>query len=141
MTGTVVARASLQAGGDAAGVVGAAFDARVMPLRVLGTGGGTDFDIMQAVRYAAGLPNGCGSLPAAPADVINMSLGGPGFNPVFQQLVDEVRLAGVTLVASAGNDASSAAFYPAALAGVISVSAVDVNDQLASTRTSGPAST
>jgi serine protease len=138
VTGTVVARTSLQSDGDAAGVAGAAFDARVMPLRVLGIGGGTDFDIMQAVRYAAGLPNDCGSLPAAPADVINMSLGGPGFNPVFQQLIDEVRLAGVSVVASAGNDATSAAFYPAAFTGVISVSAVDMNDQLASYSNFGP---
>ncbi|MGI9589861.1 MAG: S8 family serine peptidase, partial [Myxococcota bacterium] len=137
VAGTVVARTSLSGGGSA-GVAGAAFDARVMPLRALGIGGGTDFDIMQAVRYAAGLPNDCGVLPAARADVINMSLGGGGFNPVFQDLIDEVRMAGVTVVASAGNNASSAPSYPAAFGGVISVSATDLEDGLASYSNFGP---
>jgi serine protease len=139
VTGTIVARTSLQSsGGDSLGVAGAAFDARVMPLRVLGVGGGTDFDIMQAVSYAAALPNDCGVQPAAPADIINLSLGGPGFNAAFQLLIDEVRLAGVTVVASAGNEASGVPSYPAAFDGVISVAATDAAGALAFYSNFGP---
>jgi serine protease len=136
--GTLVSRTSLQAGGDANGVAGVAFDTRVMPLRVLGKGGGTDFDIMQAVLYAAGLPNDCGVLPARPASVINMSLGGPGDNPVFQSVLDSVRQAGLVVVAAAGNEGHSAPSYPAAHDGVISVSAVDFNKELAPYSNHGP---
>jgi serine protease len=125
VAGTVAARTSLGFGGDASGVAGVAFDARIMPLRALGAGGGSDFDIMQAVAYAAGLDNDCGVLPTRRADVINMSLGGPGNNPVFQDLIHEVRLAGVTVVASAGNEGLSAPTYPASHDGVISVAALD----------------
>jgi serine protease len=132
VAGTVVARTSLQtSGGDSLGVAGAAFDAQVMPLRALGVGGGTDFDIMQALLYAAGLANDCGALPTRRADIINMSLGGPGFSQPFQDAIDAARLAGVTIVASAGNDATTTPSYPAAFDGVISVSAVDANDALA----------
>ena len=44
--------------------------------------------------------------------------------PPEQELIDEVRAAGVLLVASAGNGASSVPSYPAAYDGVIAVSAV-----------------
>ena len=138
VTGTVVARTSLQPAGDVDGVAGVAFDARAMPLRVLGKGGGTDFDIMQAMLYAAGLPNTCGVLPVRPARVINMSLGGPGNNPVFEIVVDQVRAEGLVVVAAAGNDGSSAPSYPAAYDGVISVSAVDIEKGLAPYSNRGP---
>src|SRR5690606_13134981 len=39
------------------GVAGAVPDGKVLPVRVLGVLGGTDFDIAQGVLYAAGLPN------------------------------------------------------------------------------------
>ena len=58
-------------------MAGVAYDSRVMPLRVLGTNGeGTSYDVDQAVRYAAGLANDSGTLPARAADIINLSLGG-----------------------------------------------------------------
>jgi serine protease len=140
VAGTVVARTSIQSS-DAdpvMGVAGVAFDAQVMPLRALGVGGGTDFDIMQALLYAGGLANDCNALPTRRADIINMSLGGPGFSQPFQDAIDAVRVAGVTVVASAGNDATSAPSYPAAFDGVISVSAVDAVDSLAPYSNFGP---
>ncbi len=62
------------------GVAGVAFSSKIMPLRVLGRGGGTDYDIQQAVLYAAGLPNDSKTAPPKRADVINLSLGGPGYS-------------------------------------------------------------
>ncbi|MFY3746515.1 S8 family serine peptidase [Anaeromyxobacter sp. Red801] len=121
VAGTVAAAA------DGKGVVGVAWNARVMPLRALGVGGGTSYDIMQAVRYAAGLANDSGTVPATRAAVINLSLGCQGcFSSTEQAVYTSARNAGVIVVAAAGNEASSAPGYPAAYAGVLSVSAVDM---------------
>jgi len=132
VAGTLAARTSFSSG-NTEGVAGVAWNARIMPLRVLGVGGGTDADIMAALRYAAGRANACGAGAAAPARIANMSLGGPGFSQTFQDLLTDLRTnAGMIFVAAAGNGASSQPFYPAAFDGVISVSAVG------STRTLAP---
>ena len=135
VSGTVAAR-----GNNGLGVAGSAYGARVMPLRAIGAGGaGTSYDVDQAVRFAAGLPNDSGTVPAQRADIINLSLGGAPFDQDTQDLLREVRAAGVVVVAAAGNEASSAPFYPAAYEGVIAVSAVDTQRQLAAYSNSGPA--
>jgi serine protease len=113
------------------GVAGVAWNASVMPIRVLGFSGGTDYDLIQGIRYAAGLPNDSGSVPANPADVINMSLGGPGYSQGLQDAITEARAAGVIIVAAAGNSATNQPFYPAAMNGVVSVSAVTIANSVA----------
>ena len=113
------------------GVAGVTWSTRILPLRALGQGGGTDFDILQAVRYAAGLVNDSGTLPAQRADIINLSLGGSSFSPITQELFTEVRGEGIIVVAAAGNSAANTLFYPAAYDGVLSVSAVDIQKDLA----------
>ena len=112
------------------GVSGVTWSTRIMPLRALSQGSGTEFDILQAVRYAAGLDNDSGTLPAQSADIINLSLGGSSFSPVAQELFTEIRVEGITVVAAAGNSASNTLFYPAAYDGVLSVSAVDIKKDL-----------
>jgi serine protease len=109
------------------GVAGVSWGAKIMPIRVLGKGGGTDFDIIEGVRYAAGLTNSSGTLPSKRADIINLSLGGPGFSQTAEAVVTQVRNLGVIIIAAAGNDNSNELFYPASYAGVVSVSAVDMN--------------
>jgi serine protease len=113
------------------GVCGPLNRTKIMHLRALGIGGGSDFDIAQAIRYAAGLANSSGTLPARRADVINMSLGGPGSSQTMQNTITAARDAGVTIFAAAGNNNSSTPFFPAAYDGVISVSAVDINSNKA----------
>lgn len=120
VSGTVAARTN-----NGVGVAGVAFDVRVMPLRVLGKLGGSEYDVQQAIRFAAGLANDSGTLPAKRVDVINMSFGGPGFAQSSQDLINTARSAGIIFVAAAGNDGSNAPMYPASYSGVISVSAVD----------------
>lgn len=124
--GTHVSGTIAAASDNGIGVTGVAWHARIMPLRALGLNGGTSYDVRQAVRYAAGLANDSGTLPEQRADIINLSLGGGGFSPAEQALYDEVRSAGVIVVAAAGNEASSNAHYPSSYASVISVSAVDI---------------
>ncbi len=134
VTGTIAAQTD-----NAAGVAGITHAAQVMPLRVLGIKGlGDDYDILQAVRYAAGLDNDSGVLPARQADVINLSLGGPGFSQTAQNVFSAARAQGVLVIAAAGNDASTAPLYPASYDGVLSVSAVDITGSLSYYSNRGP---
>jgi len=120
VAGTIAARTD-----NTDGVAGVAWQAKIMPLRALGTLGGSSFDIMQAVLYAAGLPNSSGTLPAQKADIINLSLGGAGLSQASQAAYTAARNAGVIVVAAAGNENTSQLSYPASYDGVISVSATD----------------
>ncbi len=114
------------------GVAGVAWGVKVMPVRVLGNGGGTDFDIIQGILFAAGLENSSGALPARAADIINMSLGGPGFSQPTQDAINAARAAGVIVIVASGNDATDANnFTPAGLDGVVAVSAVGFNGGIA----------
>ena len=134
VSGTVAAR-----GNNQIGVAGSAYASRIMPVRALGAGGGgTSYDVDQAVRFAAGLANDSHTLPQKPADIINLSLGGAPFLQSTQDLFDEVRAAGVLVVAAAGNQANSSPLYPASYGGVISVSAVDAQRRLATYSNFGP---
>ncbi len=126
VAGTIAAETN-----NATGVAGVNWNTLIMPLRALGKGGGTVYDVMQAVRYAAGLTNDSGTTPPTRADIINLSLGGGGFSQTAQDVFTLVRNAGVIVVAAAGNQSSSTPTYPAAYSGVISVSAVDINKNLA----------
>jgi serine protease len=124
--GTHVAGTIAAASNNSRGVAGVSWGAKIMPLRVLGLGGsGSSYDIEQAVRYAARLPNDSNTVPNQAADIINLSLGGAGFSQQSQDLYTQVRNSGVIIIAAAGNNNSSELFYPASYDGVVSVSAMD----------------
>lgn len=114
--GTHVAGTIAQSTNNNYGVAGIAYEASLMPLKVLGaSGGGTVADIAEAIRFAA--DNG--------ADVINMSLGGPGESQIMEEAIDYAYRKGVFLVAAAGNSNQNSASYPARYPHVIGVSALD----------------
>jgi len=113
------------------GVAGVSWGAKIMPLRALGQFGGSSYDILQAMRYAAGLDNDSGTLPAKAADIINLSLGGPGSSALEEELYKQIHDQGIIIVAAAGNENTSLPSYPASYDGVISVSALDFNKQRA----------
>lgn len=125
--GTHVAGTIGAVSNNGTGVAGVNWQVSLMHLRVLGKEGGTDADIAQSVRYAAGLANSSGTVPAQRAHVINMSLGGEGSTNTLAQAVTAARAAGVVLFAASGNNNSAKAFFPASYNGVVSVSAVDRN--------------
>ena len=133
VAGTIAARSD-----NAAGGAGVSWGARIMPMRALGVNGGTNYDVLQAVRYAAGLANDSNSLPVQPADIINLSLGSPFFSQAAQDLFTEVRNRGLIVVASAGNESTSEPSYPAAYNGVVSVSATTIDGSLAPYSNFGP---
>ncbi|MFK7830099.1 MAG: S8 family serine peptidase [Congregibacter sp.] len=125
VSGTIAA-----AGNNGIGVAGVAFSARVMPLRALTSTGGTSYDVIQAVRFAAGLDNDSGTTPSEPAQIINLSLSGGGFSTSSQNLFNQLHSLGISVVAAAGNENTSAPAYPASYANVISVSAVDLQQRI-----------
>lgn len=129
--GTHVAGTIAAASDNNIGVVGVSWGARIMPIRVLGENGGTSYDIIQGLRYAARLSNDSGTLPSRRADIANLSLGGGGGSLAEQNAYAAVRAAGVIIVAAAGNENSGSPSYPAAYDGVISVSATDYLNQRA----------
>lgn len=114
-------------------VAGVAWRVRVSPVRVLGFEGGTTADIADAIRWAAGLSVPGAPDNPAPAQVINMSLGGPGrCGPTFQNAIDDAVAAGALVVVAAGNDASDAAnFSPSGCDNVVTVAASDREGRLA----------
>ncbi|MDZ4811491.1 MAG: S8 family peptidase [Pseudomonadota bacterium] len=134
--GTHVAGTIAALGNNAQGVVGVAHQARVLPLRVLGTCGFGDLsDIADAIRWAAG-----GSVPGVPANanpakVINLSLGGQsnqGCPAEYAAAINYAISQNVVVVAAAGNFNSDVAnVFPASCDGVVAVAALDRNGQRA----------
>ncbi len=129
--GTHVAGTVAALSNNNSGIAGVAWDAKIMPLRVLGVEGGSSHDIIQAIRFAAGLTNDSNTVPAQKADVINLSLGGGGFSQAEQNVFNEVRAAGVIVVAAAGNENTRLSSFPASYEGVISVSATGFDNSRA----------
>ncbi len=113
--GTHVAGTIAQSTNNGYGVAGIAYEASLMPLKVLSAIGGTVADIAEAIRFAADNS----------ADVINMSLGGPGESQLLKEAIDYADQKGVVLVAAAGNANQNAASYPARYPHVIGVAALD----------------
>jgi serine protease len=135
--GTHIAGSIAAATNNNLGVAGVGGGARVMPVRVLGLNGGTEADIANAVRWAAGLEvrdssNAIVPPPERPAGIINMSFGSTApLTSTLQTALAEARAAGAILIAAAGNEASATRVYPAASPDVLSVAAVDINGQRA----------
>ena len=120
--GTHVAGTIAQATNNGEGVAGVAFEAAIMPVKVLDHfGGGTSADIADAIRWAA--DHG--------ANVINMSLGGGGRSAVMEKAVEYARKKGVVVICAAGNGGRGIVEYPAAYPGSVAVAAVGPGGQRA----------
>jgi subtilisin family serine protease len=130
--GTHVAGTVAATGQNGLGVIGVAFESRVMALKGLDAGGGgfTD-DLAEAIVYAA--ENG--------ADVINASWGGIGVSQLIDDAIEVAHAAGVVFVAAAGNsnaDVLAGPFFPAANPRAVTVAASDHLDQRAAFSNFGP---
>jgi serine protease len=118
--GTHVAGTIAQATNNHMGVVGVAFGAKIMPLKVLAANGsGSMGAIAQAIRYAA--DHG--------AQVINMSLGGPFPVAAIRSAVKYANGKGVIVVAAAGNDGRGKVGYPAKYPEVLAVAATQFDEK------------
>ncbi len=118
--GTHVAGTVAQSTNNGKGVVGVAFRATIMPVKVLSDeGSGSVAAIAQGIHFAA--DNG--------AKVINMSLGGGGRSEVMAKAVAYAHKKGVVVVCAAGNSAKGTVSYPAAYAGAVAVAATQMNEK------------
>jgi len=119
-------------------IAGIDFAARLLPVRVLGTCGGSSTDVIDAIRWAAGftvdgIPN------PIRAQVINLSLSGDGSCSFEEQAaINDAVNAGAVVVVAAGNEATDVAnISPANCDNVVTVGAVGRDGRLASYMNTG----
>jgi serine protease len=126
----VASTAGAELTNNGTGMAGIAYNAKILPVRVLGHCGGYDSDINDAIIWAAGghvdgVPDN-----ANPAQVINLSLGGSGACPSTDpqaQAIAQANALGATVVVSAGNSGANAANYsPASCPGAVTVAATGI---------------
>jgi serine protease len=122
---------------------GIAPNVRLLPLRVLGKCGGTTSDVIDAMRFAAGMPvtGASGSVVnLTPAQIINMSLGTAAepCSTSYQQAVNDVVGRGALVVAAAGNEGVRGITQPANCTGVLGVAAHTINGDNADYSNIGP---
>jgi len=107
---------------------GMAPNVRIVPVRVLGKCGGYTSDIIDGMRWAAGLAVPGAPKNAYPARIINVSLGIPGTcSRAFQAAINDVNAAGAIVVVSNGNGGYSSVNQPANCAGTLAVTAHSVD--------------
>ena len=109
---------------------------RILPIRVLGSCGGTLKDLLDGLLWAIGTEvEGLESNTNIP-QVINMSLGAIGSCPsALQEVLNEVYQKDISVVASSGNsglNTEEIPVYPSGCDGVISVSATNNEGELTS---------
>lgn len=118
---------TIAAKNDGSGVIGVAYDAEVVPIKVLNAAGtGSNSGVIQGVDYV-------GSTAKA-GDVANMSLGG-GTSSSLDNAVKNAASKGIHFALAAGNDSQhSNNSSPARANGanIYTVSAMDANDRFAS---------
>lgn len=121
--GTHVAGTVAAVTNNGVGVAGTAYNAKVVPVRVLGRGGGYDSDIADAVIWASGGSVSGVPANANPAEVINLSLGGSGScGSAMQSAINGAVGRGTTVVIAAGNsNANVSGFSPANCSNVVAV--------------------
>jgi hypothetical protein len=107
------------------GQIGVAYNARIMPVKVLSdTGSGSFSNVARGIRYAA--DNG--------ADVINLSLGGTSGSFELLEAIRYASSRGSLLLMSAGNSSMTTPGFPAAYASEtgLAIGAVDISGTFAS---------
>jgi serine protease len=125
--GTHVAGTIAAVSNNGSGVAGVAFNAKVVPARVLGKCGGYTSDIADAIVWTSGGTVSGVPANANPARVINISLGGEGScDNTTQNAINSARTRGASVIVAAGNsNANAGNFSPANCSGVVTVASVN----------------
>jgi serine protease len=132
--GTHVAGTIAAVTNNANGVAGVAFNAKVVPARVLGKCGGYTSDIADAIVWTSGGAVSGVPTNANPAKVLSISLGGGGScGATTQNAINSARSRGASVIVAAGNsNANASNFSPANCTGVVTVAATGRNGGKAS---------
>ena len=122
VAGTIAAKTN-----NGSGVAGVAFNAKVVPARVLGKCGGYTSDIADAIIWVSGGSVSGVPANANPAKVINISLGGDGAcDTTTQNAINSARSRGTSVIVAAGNENRDASLdSPANCSGVVTVASVN----------------
>ncbi len=123
--GTHVAGTIAAASNNGLGVAGVNWVSKIVPVRVLGKCGGYTSDVVDGMRWAAGIAVPGAPVNQNPAKVLNLSLGSRGPCSSFEQsAINAMIAAGSTIVIAAGNDNENASNHsPGNCNGVITVAA------------------
>ena len=116
------------------GGVGVAPGVRILPVRAIGRCGGYMSDVVDAMRWAAGLPVADAPANPNPARVLNLSLGSAADSPcsvLQQKAVDEIVATNVMIVAASGNEGVAGMGAPANCNQVVAVAAHTRQGELA----------
>jgi serine protease len=145
--GTHVAGTMVATANNSVGTAGLNWAAGLVTVRGLGRCGGSDNDIMSGMAWLAGYDwqqDQNNPLPIPPlavadkADVVNMSLGGPGACSGFQQnVIDYANAVGTLVVIASGNEAGPVA-SPANCNGALAVGAHGPDNELSGFSNTGP---
>jgi subtilisin family serine protease len=127
--GTHVAGIAAAASGNATGIAGISWGARLMPVKALDANGDGD-DALVAAGIVWAVDHG--------ADIVNLSLGGSCPSPALELAATYASSKGATLVAAAGNTGTVGVLCPAAFEPVIAVAATGPDDVRASFSSLGP---
>ncbi|HEX8346951.1 MAG TPA: S8 family serine peptidase [Actinoplanes sp.] len=108
---------------NGAGIAGACWTCRILPVKVLDKDGGGDLlDVANGIKWAV----------SQKVDIINLSLGGPYSSRTLDEAIKLAVDNGILVVAAAGNEGETpyakTKQYPAASPGVLAVGATDNND-------------
>ncbi len=107
---------------------GVAPNVRLLPVRVLGKCGGYTSDIVDGMRWAAGLYVPGVARNLYPARIINLSLGSEGScSPAFQSAINDVNAAGAVVVVATGNGGYDSVNQPANCNGALAVTAHSID--------------
>lgn len=138
--GTMVAGLVGATGDNGIGIASVNWQTKILPLQVLSdSGSGWTDDVTSAINYAV----------AQGANVINMSLGSSGEDPILKTAIDNAVEAGVVVIAAAGNCGASnyasqgcsqrgEILYPGKYDNVVSVGATDSANNRAEFSSYGP---
>lgn len=122
--GTAIAGLMAAVANNNEGVAGLYAGAQVLPVRVAGKCGAVLSDLLDGLRWAAGLPVAGVPTNPNPARVISLSYGGSGAcGNAYQSTIQEITATGVLVVVAAGN-AGGPLTRPADCDGVLAVTAV-----------------
>ena len=117
--GTIVAGIAAAETNNGEGIAGVAWNCKILPIKIVDNTGWTDVSTeIDGITWA--ILNG--------ADVINISLGGPGVSQSEQDVIRAAYNNGIVVVAAAGND-GVATYYPAAYPECMAVASTNSSDE------------
>jgi serine protease len=141
--GSHVAGTIAAATDDGIGVAGVDWQAKVLPVRVLGIGGGSLLDVVEGTLWAVGFDVAGVPTNLDPAHVVNLSLGGPIPCSSFEQeafdlIASSAPRQAVVVVAAGNAGVDASGFTPAGCRNVITVGATEFRGHRASYSNYGP---